>query len=124
MHAIERPHLPRIGVLALGAVLLAIVVLLLAASRVGDIGLSSSSASSGASTAPPASIHSAPSAASSFGHRSSPSGKVGTRSENHAPAPFSYFELIAMRFTFDSTCGNFGMVTVSTPFLNAADIWS
>ena len=41
MHAIERPYLPRIGVLTLGAVLLAVVVLLLAASRVGDVGLSS-----------------------------------------------------------------------------------
>jgi len=46
MHALERPQLPRIGALALGAVLLAIVVLLLAASRVGDIGMSSNTASS------------------------------------------------------------------------------
>jgi hypothetical protein len=65
MHAIERPYLPRTGVLALGAVFLAIVLLLLlAASRVGDIGLTSSSGASGASTAPPAATHSAPSAAS------------------------------------------------------------
>lgn len=55
MHAIERPHLPRIGVLALSALLLAIVVLLLAASRVGDIG--SGSASSGAATGLPTKIH-------------------------------------------------------------------
>lgn len=60
MHAIERPYLPRIGVLTLGAVLLEIVVLLLAASRVGDVGLSSGSASSGTATGLPATIHSAP----------------------------------------------------------------
>jgi hypothetical protein len=64
MHAIERPHLPRIGILALGAVLLALVVLLLAASRAGDIGLSSGSTSSAATTTPPAEIHSMPAAAS------------------------------------------------------------
>ncbi len=46
MHAIERPHLPRVGLLALG-VLVAIVVLLLAAPRVGDLGVSATSDSSG-----------------------------------------------------------------------------
>jgi hypothetical protein len=66
MHAIERPHLPRIGVPALGAVLLAVVVLLLAASRVGDNGISFRSASSGAPTAPPAEIHSGLPVASSW----------------------------------------------------------
>ncbi len=40
------------------------------------------------------------------------------------PSNCTYFELIAMRFTFDSACGSFGMVTVSTPFLNAAEILS
>lgn len=53
MHAIETPQLPRISVLALGAILLAIVVLLIAASRVADIG-GSSGFSSGAATAPAA----------------------------------------------------------------------
>jgi hypothetical protein len=43
MHAIEHPNLPRIGGLALGAVLVAIAVLLLAATRVGDIGFRSGS---------------------------------------------------------------------------------
>jgi hypothetical protein len=62
MHAIEHPHLPRMGVLALGAALLAIVVLLLAASRLGGIGLSAGSASSGPA-AVPARSHSAPPAA-------------------------------------------------------------
>lgn len=66
MHAIERPHLPRIGILALGAVVLAIVVLLLAASRVGDIGWSSGAASSGAPAGPPAKIDSAAPAAPSW----------------------------------------------------------
>lgn len=66
MHAIERPHLQRIGVLALGAVVLAIVVLLLAAARAGDIGLSSVSASSGTATGPPATVRTAPSPAASW----------------------------------------------------------
>lgn len=54
MHAIERPHLPRVGFLALGAVLLAITVLLLAASRVEDIGVSSTSESTRAASVPAA----------------------------------------------------------------------
>jgi hypothetical protein len=49
MHAIERPQLSRVGVLALSAVLLAIVVLLLAAARVGEIGTTSGSVSAAAS---------------------------------------------------------------------------
>ena len=57
MHALERPHLPRIGGLALGAVLLAIVVLLLAASQPSDIGVGSPPASSGAIAGPPAAAH-------------------------------------------------------------------
>lgn len=66
MHAIERPRLPRIGVLALGAILLAIVVLLLAASRLGDIGVTAGSASIGAVVSPPANTRSAPLVASSW----------------------------------------------------------
>jgi hypothetical protein len=66
MHAIERPRLPRISVLAVGAVLLAIVVLLLAAARVRDISLSSGSAPSGAKAGPPVTIHSARRAGSSW----------------------------------------------------------
>jgi hypothetical protein len=31
---------------------------------------------------------------------------------------------MAMRFTFDCTCGTFGIDTVSTPFLNVADTLS
>jgi hypothetical protein len=54
MHAIERPLLSRTALLALGAVLLAIVVLLLAASRLGDTGLSAGTASTGAPASPPA----------------------------------------------------------------------
>jgi hypothetical protein len=42
MHAIAHPHLPRTGVLALGVIVMAIAVLLLAASRAGDIRLASS----------------------------------------------------------------------------------
>jgi hypothetical protein len=37
---------------------------------------------------------------------------------------FAYLPLIAMRFTFDCACATFGNVTVSTPFLKAADILS
>ena len=48
MHAIERPYLPRVGLRTLGTVLLAIVVLLLAASRVGGIDANSTSAARGA----------------------------------------------------------------------------
>lgn len=66
MHAIERPRLPRIGVLALGALLLAVAVLLLAGSRLGDLGPSSGSASGGPAASPPAPIHSAGAAASSW----------------------------------------------------------
>ena len=66
MHAIERPHLPRIGVLALSAVLLTMVVLLVAASRLGDIGLGAGSASSGTVTGQPARVHSAPPPASTW----------------------------------------------------------
>lgn len=66
MHAIERPLLPRFGLLGLGAVLLAIVVLLLAASRLGDIGVSAGTASSGAVKAPAAHISRTPLAASSW----------------------------------------------------------
>lgn len=40
------------------------------------------------------------------------------------PSICAHFELIAMRFTFVSACGSFDMVTVSTPFLNAAEILS
>src|ERR1700759_1693409 len=36
--------------------------------------------------------------------------------------PLAYLALIAMCFTFDCACATFGNVTVSTPFLNAADI--
>jgi hypothetical protein len=56
-------------------------------------------------------------------HRSLLSKRLGA---SGSPAPFgcSYFELTAIRFTFDSACGSFGMVTVSTPFLNAADTFS
>lgn len=35
-----------------------------------------------------------------------------------------YLPLTAIRFTFDCACGAFGMVTVKTPFLNAADTLS
>jgi preprotein translocase subunit SecG len=66
MHAIERPHLPRTGIFAVSAVLLAIVVLLLAPSRGGDIGLSSGSESSAATTTTQAKIHSTAPAASSW----------------------------------------------------------
>jgi hypothetical protein len=66
MHAIERPRLPRVGVVALGALALAIVVLLLAASRLGDIGLSSHSASTDAATGASAQNRSAPPVASSW----------------------------------------------------------
>jgi len=59
MHAIDRPQLPRLGAFALAAVILAIVVPLLAATRVGDIGLSSGFGSSGAATAPAAGAPSA-----------------------------------------------------------------
>jgi hypothetical protein len=38
--------------------------------------------------------------------------------------PDAYLPLIAMRFTFDCASGSFGMVTVSTPFLKAADTLS
>jgi hypothetical protein len=56
MHAIERPLLPRIGLLALGTVVLAFVVMLLAASRLGDLGLSAGSAANSAFTSPGAGI--------------------------------------------------------------------
>jgi hypothetical protein len=64
MHAIAHPHLPRIALLALGAVVLALVVLLLAAARLGDISPSSGSASSGAAAGAPANVHNAPAASS------------------------------------------------------------
>jgi ABC-type glycerol-3-phosphate transport system substrate-binding protein len=57
MHAIERPHLPRMASLALGAVLLAVVVLLLAASRVGDLGMSSTASSTPPAASTPATLH-------------------------------------------------------------------
>ena len=57
MHAIEHPHLPRVGLMALGALLLAIIVLLLAASRIGGIGANSTSATSGAATIQAAAVH-------------------------------------------------------------------
>ena len=41
------------------------------------------------------------------------------------PLPYlGYLPLTAIRFTFDCACGAFGMVTVKTPFLNAADTLS
>lgn len=43
MHAIERPHLPRVGLLGLAAVLVAIVALFLAASVGREFGMSSGS---------------------------------------------------------------------------------
>jgi hypothetical protein len=66
MHAIERPRLPRVGVLALGAVLLVIVVLLLTAYRIGDIRITSSSGSSTTATSPGAKIQYARAPASSW----------------------------------------------------------
>jgi hypothetical protein len=57
MHAIAHPHLPRIGVLALGAILMAVVLLLLAATRVGDIRLGSSPGSAAPATTRAATIH-------------------------------------------------------------------
>ena len=46
------------------------------------------------------------------------------RERGPLPSICTHLELIAIRFTFDSACGSFGMVTVNTPFLNAADILS
>lgn len=66
MHAIERPHLQRVGVMALGGVLLAIVVLLLAASRVGDIGIGSGASSSARVIGPATAIHRTSPGASSW----------------------------------------------------------
>jgi hypothetical protein len=57
---------------------------------------------------------------SNFGLRLlKPLGRQGALS-----ARFTYLPLIAMRFTFDCACAAFGNVTVSTPFLKAADILS
>jgi hypothetical protein len=66
MHAIERPHLPRIGVIALSAALLALVALLLAAWRLGGTTMSSGVASSGASSVAPVEARSAVPATSSW----------------------------------------------------------
>lgn len=54
MHALEHPHPSRIGLLTLGAVVLAIVVLLLAAARLGGIGASSRAAASLSASSPQA----------------------------------------------------------------------
>jgi hypothetical protein len=59
MYAMQRPHLPRLGLLALAAVL-AMIVMLLAASRLGDVGTDSSS---GATAAVPRQAVSSPTAA-------------------------------------------------------------
>jgi hypothetical protein len=55
MHALDRQHFPRIGTIALAATLLAIVLMLLAASRVGDIGIGGSSVGTSFATRPAAS---------------------------------------------------------------------
>ena len=52
MHAIEHPHLPRVGWMATGALVLAVIVLLLAASRVGGLGASHMSEASRATIGP------------------------------------------------------------------------
>ncbi len=67
MHAIERPHLSRVGLMALGAMLMAIIVLLLAASRLGGIGAASTSHAAGAAIGPKAAVHAqGPSTGSQF----------------------------------------------------------
>ncbi len=58
MHAIDRPQLPRIGMLALSAALLAIVIVLLIASRLGDVGAGLGAGSPGVATYPPATFNS------------------------------------------------------------------
>jgi len=57
MHAIERPYLSRVGLTALGVMLVAIIVLLLAASRLDGIGASSPSNATGAAVGPAAAVH-------------------------------------------------------------------
>lgn len=66
MHAIERPHVSRVGLMALGAVVLAILVGLLAAYRVGEIGGGSTSGVSGAVTGQTVAVHGSGSAGSSW----------------------------------------------------------
>lgn len=57
MHAIDRPHIPRLGLMALGAILLAIIVLLLAASRVGEIGANATPNATAAPVSHTATVH-------------------------------------------------------------------
>ncbi len=66
MHAIEHPHLSRSGLMALGAVILAILVLLVAAARVGGIGANSRADTGGPAVGPRTTAHSSWSPAASW----------------------------------------------------------